>query len=263
MKRYFDLIYHFFVFLLKSKLSYRINFLIENLHAPIYVSVQFILVLLAFNKTETLGGLTTNQAIIMYLIFNLIYSVGWILFIDGFRHFIWHSIRLGELDLMLVKPINVKFLVSFSKPATEGILYFLVIFIILVSQLIKNSELVSLYSIFNLILGLTLGLVVMYLTLLTYSAFAFFFVKAQQINEFFHKINDLGQYPKPIFPGLIQIMMITIIPMAFFSYYPTLIFLGKMKPTIFIWEIILIISLYLIQRYLWNVGLKKYTSASS
>ena len=170
MKKYVTLTLNFFLFQLKSKMNYRLNFFIESIHAPIYILILFLTLLLTYSKTSSLGGLSLADALLMFLVFNLIYSLAFVLFIDGFRDFLWTKIRQGDLDFLLVKPMNVKFLVGFSQPATEGLLYLLVIVACGVGYLITFPIHASVGAWINFGLSIFLGLIIQWLILLIYSA---------------------------------------------------------------------------------------------
>lgn len=263
MKKYLTLIIDFFLFRLKSKMNYRLNFFIESIHAPIYIGVLFLTLLLTYDKTASLGGLTRPDAILMFLVFNFIYAVAFILFIDGFRDFLWNKIRQGDLDLLMLKPMNLKFLVGFSKPATEGLLYLIAILACCLVYAYNYPVHASFGDWLRFITSIVLGLIIQWLILLVYAAAGFYFTKAQQIYEMFHKIADFGQYPLPIFPSSLQFILVTILPMAFLSYFPTALLLGRISPFILVWSLIFIGILYLLQRLVWHYGLRHYTSASS
>ncbi len=263
MKKYVTLTINFFLFQLKSKMNYRLNFLIESIHAPIYIGVLFLTLLLTYSKTPSLGGLTLPDALLMFLVFNFIYAISFIFFIDSFRDLLWSKIRLGDLDLLMVKPTNLKFLVGFSKPATEGLLYLITILVCSFIYIWYFPISASLGQWLNFVISIGCGIMIQWLILLVYSAAGFYFTKAQQIYEMYHKIADFGQYPLPLFPTSMQFILVTILPMAFLSYFPTALLLGKISPLVLVGSVIFIGILYLLQRIVWYHGLRHYSSASS
>lgn len=261
-KKYLIIYLRIFAFTLQSKLTYRFNFFIELFYGPAYAIMLFIIVQTAFTKAPMLGGFTADEGLLLFSVFHLMYTIAIVFFIMGIRHFLWSGIRQGELDFLLTKPLNTQFMVSFTKPEFQQLLLLLGILALFVHQLMRVSNI----SILDFVLFLLLfmqGLMIIYFTLSTFATVGFFITRAQQVMELFDKVADNSQYPVNIYPTSFQILAVTIIPIAFFGYIPTLFLLGKGNLWLFLAPLFFLLIIIPINQQAWKIGLRHYSSASS
>lgn len=263
MKRYMVIFYHLFIFLLKSNLSYRFNFFIRLFYGPAYTGILFIILLLAFHNSPTLAGWSQNQAALIFGSFNLLYAVGYTLYFQGVRHQLWGGIRDGEIDLILVKPLSAQFLFAFSYPNYEQIFVVLGMIGLLGVFVVKTMGQITLLSFGLYMVTMALGLLIHYLITNIYATSGFYFIKAAQVLETIDKMTDFASYPISLFPRSIQMAAFTVIPIAFLSYVPVLFLLQKGSLKLFLFEIIFIWILLMINKVAWKYGLRNYSSASS
>jgi len=263
IKKYLNLYLKMFSFTLKSELSYRLNYFLKIFYGPAYLGVMLLLVEIAFAKAPLLGGLTKDEGILLYGVFSLLYAIALLFFVQGFRHFLWSDLRLGVLDFLLTKPVNVQFLVAFSRPNFEQLPLVVGELLLFLRQLWLVQASVTGASLGLFLFSLALAMVLLFLMLSTYATLGFYVTKAAQVIEILDKATDFANYPTSIFPGSIQAIMFTLVPIAFCSYVPTLILLNRGQPLLLIGGIILTGIFYFLNRWAWQAGLKRYSSASS
>ncbi len=263
MKRYIIVYYHLFTFLLKSNISYRFNFFLRLFYGPSYVGVLFSILWLAYENVSMLGGFTKNEAILLFSIFNLLYIGAYSVYLQGIRHFLWSGIRNGELDLLLTKPMPVQFLFSFSRPNYEQFVVMIAMLGLLFRQVWILQAHISVGSFLLFVLVFCLGILIHYLLISSYAVSGFYFVKAAQVIEMLDKASDFASYPTSLFPSSIQLLAFSVLPIAFLGYVPFLFLIQKGNLYLFAYTIILAIILFFVNRFLWTIGLKKYSSASS
>lgn len=263
MKRLLRLYLQFFIFHLKSKLSYRFNVIMLLFYGPAYVVALMMIIQLIYQQTSQLLGWTQPEALFLFSTFHLIYSICIMLFIDGLRQFLWSDIRTGALDIYLTKPINPQFLIAFSRPGLDQLLLFTGLLIFFCSHIMNNHQLITLPNLLFYLASLPLAISIIYLTLSTYATLGFYMTRAGQIMELFDKSCDFAQYPPQIFPKVMQFFTFTFIPIALFSYVPTSILLGKISPWYILGMASFVIFLNIINKVCWKEAVKKYSSASS
>ncbi len=261
--RYTSLAWNFFVFSTKSLMEYRLNFILQILHGPAYVGMMYGILSLAFDRAGELGGWSKTEGVLLFLSFQLLYVIGIVVFLKGVRHFLWEGLRRGDLDMMLTKPVNTQFIVTFSKPDVQQLPLLAAITVFFVRQVWVMQELFTLQSVLLFAVSFTLGLILMYLSSSTLMTLGFKMTRASQVIEFFDKTSDFAQYPTSIFPVSLRWFAFTLIPIAFFGYVPTSFLLGKEIWWFLPSEILLMVILFFINQKAWKEGLKHYSSASS
>lgn len=263
IKRYLHLYLQILSFRLKSDLSYRLNYFLKIFYGPAYLGVMLVLIEIAFTKAPQLGGLSKNEGILLYSVFSSLYAVSILFFIQGFKHFLWHGLRLGELDFILIRPVSTQFLVAFTWPTFEQLPLITGEFLLFSRQLWLIRAQITPVSILFFCIMVILAMVILYLMISTYATLGFYVTKAAQIIEILDKSADFANYPTSIFPSSIQTIMFSLLPIAFCSYVPTLFLLNRGNLWLFLGAILLIVIFYSLNRWAWQQGLKQYSSASS
>lgn len=261
--RYFTIYKHLFLFKFKSAMTYRLNFFLKLFYGPAYIGVMFLLMRIAFSQSGQLAGWTMNEGVLLFSAYQLVYVNCFILFLTGFRHFLWQGVRHGEIDQMLVKPVNTQFLISFSYPDIDQLLLWFSLTSLFVYQLFFTSIQFTLMQFVQFGSMFILAHLVIYFVISTYATAGFFLTRAQQVMEIFDKSSDFGQYPTPIFPSSIRWIFFTIIPTAFFGYLPTSFLIGRGKIEYIFLSVLLLVLLIFLNKFMWKRGLRAYSSVSS
>lgn len=262
-KKYLSIYRKLFFATASTFMAYRLNFVIQSLYGPAYVLVMYGLLAIAYSKTETLGGWTKAEGELLFLVFQWLFVLCIVIFMKGARHFLWNGFRRGELDMHLTKPANPQFFVLFSKPELEqgmltlalsGLLAWHAWPFVLANSWLENS---------GFVVMILLGALVTYFSIAIYTAAGFYLTRAGQIVELYNKISDFAQYPLIIFPVAFQLLAVSIVPLAFFSYYPTLFLLGKGELSHLGYALTAAVILGVLNSIIWSNSLKRYSSASS
>lgn len=262
MKKYLKIYLQLLLFSTKSKLSFRFNLVFKLLYGPAYVGVLLTILLITYSKTSTLAGWNKNDALLLFAVFNMIYATCLIAFIDSMRYLLWDGIRLGEVDGWLMKPGNIQFFLTFSRPNLDLISLWIFVVVFFVYKMITLHS-VSVLNIIGFWILFVLAHVIVYLVLSIYSTLGFYVTRAQQVLEVFDKAADFAQYPLTIFPQSLQLLLSTFIPLAFFSYIPTLFLKNEGSILLVISSITLTVTLFAINHFAWKNALRHYSSASS
>ena len=263
MKRYLTILYQMMLFSFKSSLEYRWNFLVQMFYGPAYVFIMYLLVEIAFAKTQILAGWTKQEGILLFSVFQFLYALCYVIFMKGVRHVMWTAVRHGELDFMLTKPINIQFYATFSKPNFELLLLAVGTGLIFFRQLWILSSSIEQINALAFVIMFILGMIIAYFAVAIYATASFYIIRAEQVLELYDKMTDFAQYPLPLFPGSIQMIFFSVVPIAFFSYLPTLILLGKGSLSWIVASVLFAVCLFFINQFAWKKALQHYSSASS
>ena len=254
---------HVLSFTAKYMMAYRVNFFVRSLHNIFYISTFFIATLVVYQHTSILGGWVKNEAILLFSLVHITYGIQLFLFMRGIEEFMRLRIKNGDFDLDLLKPVNSQFMAFFRMPWIDSVIFTIILSVLFIRQVLILSSQITLISFISFLGAYLLCLIIWYLVLVSYATISFYVTQAQQVIYFIEKGSDFAQYPTNIFPKGVQKMFFTILPIAFVSYVPSSILLGKNSQTM--WRAILIalpIS-FIINKIAWREGLKRYSSASS
>lgn len=264
LKKHWKVYKVFLVTYLKSRLVYQIDFILGMLSQTINLMFSILFLTLIFTQIESLQGWTFNEMLLLAgfggLILNLHHLFFFALYKLGEDYII-----SGRLDRFKVRPLNVLFQVYASYLADNHISKLIVnILLVIYASNQIGLTLLTLENLAYATVAITSGVMVLGSIFLTLSTTAFWTGRSQAVFWLFFQISNFRKYPYSIFSGAIQLMLVTIIPIAFASFFPVTFFLEREQ-----WRNWQIISLvvgpifyYLSYRF-WKYGLSNYSSTGS
>ena len=207
-----------------------------------------------FNIKKDMGGLNFKQVILLWGISAGAYGIAHLFFEEAFN--LSKLIVNGKLDSYIIQPKNVLVSVITSR-----------------SRISAFGDLVYAYLVL-LFYGITIKRLIIYTFLIScgglisvevaiiYNSLCFWFVKADTLaDSLYTSILTFSTYPDTIFKGTVKLILYTIIPAGLVAYIPFKIMLVFTIKEFFI-LVSLIIFIGLIAFWIFNKGLKRYSSSS-
>jgi ABC-2 type transport system permease protein len=215
----------------KSQMEYRGAFWLDRLAQIVSYGAVLLGIWLIIQKFELLGGWNWPELALLFSFQLLAYSIGASLSFTQLRE-LEDLVRLGTLDALLTKPINLWTYLIFSGLnvgyAGHIILAIPVLAWALLAVQIDWSVAKGLFLVASMISAtLVTGAI---LTMI--GATALIWVRSSHLFFIFFGFWELTRYPLNIFPGGIQVVMLTIVPLAYISSVPVAVLLDKPVPLI-------------------------------
>lgn len=233
-----------------NKFSFVANIFFMIINNACFI-VQWIVL---YSLKDTIGGYTLKEMLLLWGIAASTYGVSRFFFKSAFN--LSETINNGKLDAYLVQPKNVllsSITSEISISAIGDIIYGYIILIIYGITL-KNFLLFTILS----ILG---GLIIVSVSIIT-NSLTFWFnmsdILADSINSM---IVTFGTYPKGIFTGLVRILLYTLVPVGIANYIPVDIIIN-FNILGFILVLLFTILMIFLSFYIFNKGLKRYSSSN-
>lgn len=261
IKRYIKLYWEFVKNCTARELEFRMNFFIRTIVYVGWASLTYIGIFLIYGQVNQIGSWDRNEMLLLVTVFCIASSLFKMVFGQNF-YLISNYIRKGELDPILLRPINTKFLLLTRFFKFDQIPR-LIVFLLLCFKL--AAEINSNISVANYIVGFIIMIVgimgILYFTLAVF-CFVFWKPRAWNIWEITNTVRDLAEKPIDVYPKSI-IAVFYIIPLAAYAMIPTLILMGQATLLQVVLAVGSPIFFYLISKFVWKEGLKQYESASS
>jgi ABC-2 type transport system permease protein len=260
MMKYLKLFKKTFALELSSELAYKANFIIKLLALVLADMVGPLVILLIYTTTSGIPGWTFEQ----FILFQ-----GTFVFVIGFSHFmlftmpytVIENIREGTFDTILIKPFKPLLYLTFRSIDLEGLAEVVVGLGLIIWSLIKLNLSIFSLNFLVYILLVIIGLLFMYALMILTSSLSFLVVKSYAVAEFFLRLIDLARYPINIYSYSFRFVLTFLFPIAIVSNYPAAALLQSMS-LINLIKIILPVFIFLgITIFLWNLAMKKYSSA--
>ncbi|MCL2486601.1 MAG: ABC-2 family transporter protein [Oscillospiraceae bacterium] len=248
---------------LKSKMSYRADFIISII-GMVFVNLSgFVSFWIIFKNFPTIMGWDYNEMLFLYG-FSLIALTPMQCLFDNNWNLRTHVYN-GDFIKYCFKPINIFFYFMSEVFDIKGLgqLAFGITALVIAWKSLALP--VSGLIIFKLVIGLISASLFM-CAVINFSAAACFFDKGGSgfIMVLAARFKDYARYPITIFRGAARIIFTFVIPIAFMAYYPSLEFLSDKEPVFLTYftPIYGVVFFYLSYKF-WMLGAKKYNGTGS
>ena len=216
-----------------------------------------------FSASESIAGWTFYQVLFLYALAKTITSFHSALTKNGIQAMAHNYVRLGELDFYLTKPVDSMFLVSVSKPKIYSFVsMFLTIGLGTYALIHSGTNFGFAGMAWFVILTLTTTVLYYYVQVLTIIP-TFWLLQAWSLADAINKLQQFMRYPNGIFSKAIRYGLTFIFPIMVVAYYPVKVLFNGPSASDIIIVFGVTAAFILITRYLWRLGERSYSSASS
>lgn len=227
----------------------------------IALSILFFKVI--FANTQTLAGWNFYQVLFLYAFAKIIISIhsGWTK--NGLARFSSEMVRRGDYDFFLIKPVNPMFLVSISRPHLYNFIGVLFEINLALYALIIGHISVGFGNLIWFFVLAGFGLVLYYFLLVLTAVPAFWFVRLWSLQDVMGRLNQVMRYPAGVFPPFIRAIFMTAFPIIAISYLPVQTLFNGPKIEYIMGILALTVFFGYLTNFIWQLGQKHYSSASS
>lgn len=246
-----------------TQMEYRWNFSIGFIVESGFIFTKIMYLIVIYNLDITINGYSPDEILLYVGTFSIItaFYTGFIM-INFYE--IPNNIKKGDLDLLIIKPVSLQFMLTLRKIDFSMILSnFLGGTAMVIMAILKlNIDLTFSYFL-GYILLIFLGVIVAYTLFLIPQLLSFWIIETKAIFNISDKAWDFNTMPMVIYTKIIQRIGIFLIPIFTISNFPSMFLVGKISNTLLIWAYIVPIILFVLVRIFWNYAIKNYSSASS
>lgn len=244
-----------------AELEYRFNVAVRFFTDIVWYAAQLSVFEVLFSHTTSVNGWNIDETRVFMGVLFVTDAIYMLLFSENLDR-MGEKIRRGDLDLLLVKPVNSQWMLSFQKVsiAYAGNAMFSMTWLIWALLQMPTQSLVSLLW---LIATVPMSLAIVYTIRFITAAAALFFTKADAVNYIWYQLYRLGTRPDSFYPLVLRYAVLSVFPIAFLASIPAQIVLGKTGPAILLWGYSLGALFLFGSTRFWKRGLKAYSSASS
>jgi ABC-2 type transport system permease protein len=263
-KKHFKLYRKFFLMYLKTQLVYFKDTLLGLVNQFFSLISSLLLIGLIFTQVNSIYG---------WSFWELVFLAGIGRFIVNFHTVFMfstvflgeHYIRTGRLDRYLVRPLNVLYQLYASRVNFHnlGDSVASVIIVVYAATRIQGFSVTPLDLVYTF---LSLGSAVMVIAaiFLVFGTVGFWTARTGSLFSLFWRIRKFRKYPFGIYSEAMRIFFITLMPIAFASFFQASFLLGKFR-----WFELQMASIvagpifYLLAYRFWLFGLSRYSSTGS
>lgn len=241
--------------------AYRANLFNSLLSNAIWGTFSLLLIVILTSRTPQVFGWTRYEFFLLFGIYNVYMGLFYTIFIRSFEKFS-KVIHLGELDFVLLKPLDSQFLMSLSHinhPAFLRVTVGAVFSIWVVSQMHVPITFGTILLFFALMIC---GIAVMYGVWFMFLTCLIWWTNLSNLVSILYEINGLTRYPGQMFKSISGLLFYSIFPLTLVITTPTQVIANKFNLTNIILVAIFAVFFVFLSRIFWRFALRFYTSAS-
>ena len=260
--RYFFILLGFFKASAIADLEYRLNIAVMVFTDILWYSAQIAVFEVLFHNANSISGWTLESTRVFLGVLFVVDALWMILFSENLDR-ISEKVRRGDIDLLLTKPINSQFMLSFQRMNTSYVLNIAMASCWLIWALIRLDHAFIWTRLLMLVILIPCSLAIVYGIRFLFSVSALIFTQAENINYVWYQIYRLGTRPDSIYPPWLRYTILTIIPVGFVASVPARLILGEQSYELIAASIGLATISIFLSRFFWKFALRFYSSASS
>lgn len=242
--------------------AYRANFINSAISSMTWGLFSFLTIFLLTSKANSLYGWSRDEILVLTGLYNIMIGLFHMLFSRNFGRFS-RIVHLGDLDTILVKPIDSQYLLSFWLINYTSIFRVAVGIIFTFYMLSKIGAVLNLANIIFGFLFFICSIITLYSIWYMVCTLIIWFTKLDNLLEILYDINGISRFPQEMFKGISEYLFLFLLPLTLIIVTPAQILLSKINFLNILLLISLAILLLTASRIFWRFSLKYYTSASS
>lgn len=253
----------------KEWAAYRSHMAVSLFVGPVFFLVQVFIWSAVYSGRSTLTGLTLEQMLVYYGIAAVINYLTY----DSCDWNLQMLIRTGKFITFMLRPVSHCYFAFGQKIGhrllalwLEFIPIYLLFFFVFKINLIPANF-------FWALLSIIFSFILVFLTNYCIGILGFWLTKTEGLRRAFLVLRDLCAgtlVPLTFFPDFVQ-KVLFFLPFQFITYVPTRVFIGTYElagisltiPQIVGMQGIAVILMYLVYRFLWFLGVKRFTGVGA
>lgn len=240
-------------------MEYRSDFLVGMLVNLLFTGAGPVFQYLVFQQTDGFPGWSLQNILLFQGVLLLVLGIREA-FLGGCPEYAQMMVRKGELDTLLLRPCSSLGMILSRGFSVENIGSVFAGAVLVVYGIQKSGIIPSFWETVGFLGALAAGLLFFLSVDILYSCMVVFLVHIGRLKEIFDNIAKFGEYPMEMFSKGVQGVLLTVLPMALWVNVPCKILLEGMHLYLFSGMVFLILWLTG-SIWLWNLCIKKYTSA--
>ena len=243
-------------------MMFRFDFLMWSMVEFFWMTVNVLLVAIIYRHTDSIAGWSQYEMLLL---------IGTSMFIQRLlMGFFWtnlfefgRNVRSGHFDFFLAQPGNPLFMVSTRKLDLDGLANTTVALAVILYSLHKLAVYPSAGDVLLYALFIGCGLLINYGALLLIVSLTFWIIGSHGIEGGYFTMFEFSRLPREAFRGVANLVFVWALPVVVVSNVPARALLGGLDATFTAWLIVMTVLWLGVGIGVFNLGLRRYSSASS
>ncbi|HWA46164.1 MAG TPA: ABC-2 family transporter protein [Hypericibacter adhaerens] len=246
---------------LQTEMEYRTSFVVNFVNSLLSLGASLLILYALFAQGRPLAGWSFTEVLVVLGTFTIADSMVDMLLRPSLGK-VSEYVRQGSLDYLLLKPVNLQYLVSVRNWTFWGLPNLLLGIGLVLYGMSANGAL----GVANLALFAVMamaGIAVIYALWATLAVLAFWFVQASQAQFLLYAALDAGRFPVGVYPVWLRLIFTFVAPIAFVTTVPAAAAVGRLDWGLALGGLVAAPVALAVSVLVWRLAIRSYTSASS
>jgi len=207
-------------------------------------------------------GWSRDQLLLLNGLYGIIIGIYHVFLSANFERFS-NVIHFGQLDSILVKPIDSQFLLSFwlVRFATFSRVIIAGVYTWYISKGLHVTP--TPVSVLSIIIFMVFGLILLYSIWYTVITLTIWQTRLSNLTELMFSVTGIARYPQEMLHQLTNFVFVFLLPLTLIINIPAKVYLSRIDSPDAVWLLVLSVIFFVISRKFWKFALRFYTSASN
>lgn len=252
---------------LARELAFRENFLVKVAVEAIWLLILLAFYRVVFARTATVAEWNEYQYLFFVGVYFALNGLLETLFLENCNEFA-NLVRTGDLDFLLLKPVDEQFLVSCRRVDWSTFPNVLMGIGVMLFSLWQMDWAFDLGRLLIFLLMFACGVLLSYAFMLVLTAVSVWMVRNQSLMEMWWLFSSLARYPKEIFSRVawaepIGVLFTFVLPILLVVNVPARAMVKALSPQMLAFTLIATVVSLWASRWFFKRALRSYRSASS
>lgn len=243
-----------------EEMQYRANFIASLISTVFWLALALLTVALFFSHTTRLGGWSYWEVVALLGVFNALTGVVEAVLRPGVGR-LAEDVRTGKLDLILTRPVDAQFYVSFRRLDLWRFADVILGLGLAGYAIARLGRTPSVFDVLAFVVTLGAAVAVVYAIWVALMSLAFWFVAVENLSVLFDAVYEAARYPVSAYPGALRFLFVYLIPIAWTTTIPASALTGRLGPGLAAGAAAVGIIAIVLTRLMWRAALRRYTSA--
>jgi ABC-2 type transport system permease protein len=226
------------------------------------IVIGLIPVLLLFSYTSDVDGWSRADVIVLVGVHQAMTGL-LAMFVAPNMMRMTEYITRGDLDLMLIRPVNTQFYVTTRWMQPAEVFNVLTGAVLIAIGIAQASSTPGPLDIGQGLLVFGAGFVLLTCIWSALAFCVFWLSSVSSITMFFYDIMQAGRYPVSFFPVAIRTILTFVVPIAFATTFPAQAITGGISWWVVAGAVAFALLAVVLTRLFWTTAVRRYSSASS
>ena len=219
VRKYFNLWGAFLRNSLTRDMEFKINFIADLFIDAIFYGSMYFLWAVIFSYVDVLGDFD-QQAVIIFLIIMYLTDTVFVFFFGANTFTLNTMVVKGDLDLVLIKPVNPQFFMSFRYVCNYSLVSLIILMGLLLKLLYEYHGYIPILNFFVFLFSFILGVLLFYAVEFIISCLVFWYRNFSVGGWLASEMTKYSRRPDSIYKGKFRRIVFTVFPMAMITSVP-------------------------------------------